>query len=551
MVLVSIGLLAAGIRFFYGYTVSLEFDDLMSTFNAAHYWENYYQGFYQLIAAEVHPPLFLVFLKGMLSLCDSSPVYVRLISIITGILTVFLTGRIARRIGLAPIYEYIAMLLVALSYNHLYLSIAVRDYMLSCFLILLSLNYYFDLMDGQACTLSKRLCFYVVTLGVIYTNYYGIFYVAGLAATPFIQAAWNKRYRLKLRQGCRRLKLASAAEFSLPLGGLLLYGYFVSITLNHRLESDSTLFYLEKCYWQGQNILSFLLNRLVAEISLFTPFAQEIKPLLEGPQSTLFYLLFGIIGIIGLTLTIWGIARQQQAMSPEKRMVYNIVPSIFFVILGCIVILSLLKKYPFGGQMRHQFILYPFLVILLTMTIAAIMENSAATQRLRKYLLIFVFGAIMGVGFKEIYLHPWSRNYSCGQALDAISTRVGPGDHLFVGRDDMIHIYGLYLGASIHKARLSRWGLYLPAQKITIFPGDQWRFDDLSKPGYMQAIADIFKKCQNVQTIKFWRIRHPSTISVPPEILKKEILKHSAELGIKAQWQKFARVDLIIFQRLS
>ena len=95
--------------------------------------------FWADIYANAHPPLYFLLLKAVLHLGHSLLVY-RSISILTGVASVYLVGRIALKVTGSNMRAYQSALAYGLALPGIIVSCEVRSYMLSVFFVLVSFS---------------------------------------------------------------------------------------------------------------------------------------------------------------------------------------------------------------------------------------------------------------------------------------------------------------------------------------------------------------------------------------------------------------------------
>src|SRR4051812_883413 len=120
--------------------------------------------------AEAHPPAFYLLLKGLLALGHGKLLY-RCIALVPGVASVFLVGIIARKLLRSSALAVVCAGALALSTAAITISIEVRQYQLTVFLILIAFDAYLAMWadepagDGiyaryAACSALAILCHY-------------------------------------------------------------------------------------------------------------------------------------------------------------------------------------------------------------------------------------------------------------------------------------------------------------------------------------------------------------------------------------------------------
>ena len=419
-ILITIVLIAALVRLYYGLTSGTDIDEAINTFIATRDWEE----FLTQIGIDKHPPLF-TYLQRLVLMIHNSLLFERLVTMSCGVLSVVFMGRIARKIGLSQTYEYLTMLIVALSCVHIAMSIAIRNYMLCSLLMLISWHYYLDLINiAQNSRFKHRLFFYLATIGALCANYYALLYSVILIAIPGIHAIWDRKYRRGLINAFKQFRTRHFMEALLPLSGFGFFLIYLSIGLKQHFRSGIKLDYLYEHYWQpGQSLYNFIAGGLINEFNLFGPIKTyeafyllplKLQNLLNrimaqlGWSATHLHACAIIVTTLALILMLWCLFKRRPQKSGQQLVVYFTAPYLFCSVAGALLVLALLGKYPFGGMIRHQFILYPFAV----MTLMIILQGMSLQwenwfNRGRTFLEIGFFLIVLLVAKHEVYERSW------------------------------------------------------------------------------------------------------------------------------------------------
>ncbi|HEY3837058.1 MAG TPA: glycosyltransferase family 39 protein [Bryobacteraceae bacterium] len=294
---------------------------------------------------EAHPPLHYLILR-FLALFGHSHLVLRSVSILCGCAGSYVIGIVASKL-----YRHkVSALLVAAAYTFAWsmieINCSVRAYPIALLFVLLAFNAWVDWhaeMSGRA---ILRFGLYAV-LGLL-SEYYVIFFLAACYCVLILRVLVRADFRDRFLASLRRDWLAWVAA----TGGIAVV--FLSAMIFHMVVSVRDQHYLDAYYWTEQTSLGldgFLLSNFVKEASYFTPFGIEPGVVL------------GIAGLVVLPAVVFLCLR---------RRVSAMVPLMVGVMLGELVFLSLMGRYPFGGELRQQSILIPFVFLTVFLVVDGI-----------------------------------------------------------------------------------------------------------------------------------------------------------------------------------
>ncbi len=172
----------------------------------------------------------------------------------------------------------------------------------------------------------------------------GFFFFACLVAPVFTAFIYSEYRRRLVRQPIRNW--FSYVFMSLPILTVMFYSYF-----SHAARHVTRQVHLASYYFQPsgeESVGSFVLRNLRNTFNVFSPVSLENEIIVLSLSLVLLTAAF--VCVIGFR--------------PEKGYVLATVPLILLVtIAGSLIAASILGLYPFGGAGRHQFVLYPFMVL--------------------------------------------------------------------------------------------------------------------------------------------------------------------------------------------
>ena len=279
-----------------------------------------------------HPLLFYLLLKVVVSLGRSVLLY-RAISVASALGSVFVLGRIARKLSSSPLTPPLTALAFALSMPAIEIANSVRSYMLSTFFVLLSFYYFLDLLpvSGQTVTRRTRVLFALSTILALCSHYFSFFYVGAsallllgfcLARSPLPRKTW----------------LAHGLTF-LPIAFVMWCLYHFHIRFN-----ATNLNHIPDFLWVApEPRIKFLLRGLHSLFNFFSPWHIISRGVFEKVALALAAVVIGATAFA-----------RSRALAPAFMLLALLTE---LAVAGC------LDRYPFGGMMRQQFILFPFAVL--------------------------------------------------------------------------------------------------------------------------------------------------------------------------------------------
>jgi hypothetical protein len=345
--LLLIGLAGLAIRLYVGQHEILSYDEWQHIFMAS--GARLADVFYEL-RTNSHPALFFVLLRSLLKLGHSTLLY-RSISISAGVGSIFLIGLICRKILRSPVLQLLCAAALALSSAAITMSIQVRSYQLAIVMVLLAFLAYLNLIPAPAQPVSLRpyLAFSLAsTLGVL-SHYSVIFFIAASMATPLLLAAISGDFRKRLLAGLSKKVIGlSILSFALPCA---VFAAHIPLMSPQPVQG-----YLYDFYWQmapaasEETASAFALRNGTNLFNLFSPVAL--------PGATAFLIAIPLLAAAGLVV-LWKASR----LKPGLKAAAGAPIAIAAVMILAMLASALLQRYPFGGLMRHQYILAPFLLL--------------------------------------------------------------------------------------------------------------------------------------------------------------------------------------------
>lgn len=329
LLLLAICAIAAIPRLYLGLTEFVEYDGFWHVFIAQQdTWKNFWWEYMH----NDHPLLFYLMLKVLVHFGRSVLLY-RAISILCGVGTVYMVGRIAGKLSSSRFATPLTALAFGLAMPAIEISVSVRSYMLSVFFVVLSFYYFLDLLPipGVVPSRRARIWFAATAVLAVSSEYCAFFYVVACAFVLVL-------FLLKQRPIARERWIACGLTF-LPIA-LVMWVLYASHIHFNRNNMGHLSQYL---YQKGEPRLKFFARNLHDLFNFLSPWQIADRRHFEKVAGML------AAGAIGITATL-----RSRAVAPLLML---------FTILGELVLAGFLDRYPFGGLMRQQFLLLPFVVL--------------------------------------------------------------------------------------------------------------------------------------------------------------------------------------------
>lgn len=336
--LLAICLLALIPRLILGTTDVIQYDGYWHIFLAI-------QDRWSMFVAEwkrvTHPPLYYLLLRG-LTKAGHDPLLYRSLSILPGIASIYVLGRIAARLCRSSGMAVLAAAAYGFSLTVVQLDCDVRAYSLSLLFVLSAFYWLVEALAGP----EDRTGVAAVLFGIgcalaILTEYMTVFFfLAVLGAVPLLALRFPEvRGRSSRQLRCRpgALAVASVLPFVVMIWLYLVHVRFLPGSHEH----------VKEFYWaKGTSMVGFVLENLRNEVNFLSP--------VEISSTSACVLLTG--AVLGAMIDLNRGGRREQ-IAPA------VLGLTLFGVLAELIVLALVRRYPFGGFARQQSILFPFIVL--------------------------------------------------------------------------------------------------------------------------------------------------------------------------------------------
>jgi hypothetical protein len=315
------------VRIYVGSKEFMDFDEWQQVFmSATPRWSD----FTFEVNAEAHPPLFFLLLRWLMSLGHSKLLY-RSISIAFGTASVFLMWWIGRKVFRSRAVAVLAAGILALSAAAITIAIEVRQYQLLVFLLLLAFSFYLEIVRDEAPTgVVHYAMFSAVSALAVLCHYSAIVF---LGACVLVSTSLARR---------KPRVLSNLGLSLLAPVGVFAYLYF-SHARYRPLEGYLYDFYFRQT--PNESLTRFVLRNSQNFWNLFSPVEIHNRA------------AFLIISAILCAACVIVLRRNPAPRLPAIAAAFGVVMSVEMLAL------SIARKYPFGGLLRHQYLAGPFLIL--------------------------------------------------------------------------------------------------------------------------------------------------------------------------------------------
>ncbi|HVQ54696.1 MAG TPA: phospholipid carrier-dependent glycosyltransferase [Thermoanaerobaculia bacterium] len=326
------------LRLFVGLTQPIDYNGYWHVFIARNLTREY--------AGLAHPPLFLLLLKLADSVSHSRLAY-RAVPILAGVGCVWMVYKILRRVGALEWVAVLGAMAMATSASAISLSCEVQSYSLAVFLILWSFLYYLDVVDPEPERVSRRsrAAFSILACCALLAEYFAGLYLIACVLAPLLVGILRPSSGRRLLRSIPKRWLADVLTLLPPMAvGALLYELIAKPwirQLNHLPE-----FY----YVPGRETAAAFLTRTLASLfDLFSP-----VPLSSPAWAAALVLGLSVTALVAMFTEPARDSEVEERTQPA---------ACFAILLGLGMALGLAAKYPFGGAMRQQFLLFLFALL--------------------------------------------------------------------------------------------------------------------------------------------------------------------------------------------
>lgn len=517
VLLALISLLAAAPMVYFAVHQRIDYDGWWHIFIArevqwARFWRDVYYN--------AHPPLYYLLLRGVTFLGFDRVVY-RSLSIVAAVVATFVVGRIAARVFRSPAVSLLCALAFGFAMTTVVMAGAVRSYMVGTMLLLIAFRHYLDLLDPSLERIEPktRVLFAVSLTGAVLTHYSAIFFFCAAMALPWLYAALDRQYRKGWRERLRARWTDEIATVG-PVAAVVVAVYVAHVSRFAERLYHMKQFYLARPESLGVFFLqgaSFLKWSIVSEIDLFSPI-----PIagLHGAARAVF--VAGMVGAVaGLALALRSRRDWVVASAPVATLV---------ILTGATIGASLLGRYPFGGALRHQFVLFPFVML----TCFGLLDEFLARchhPRVRRVVLAAACAAVVLNGLAQWKLLHLAHEEPSTEEVANFDRFFDDSDAVYVDQFSLIPFFANHQRDEWSAQR--RFGVkffalpVIEPRRTHLVLRDMTRWScDLSDPG---LYADLHQAIEEgrLASVDLFRLRQDAHLLPPPSRPERKRLADS------------------------
>jgi len=292
-----------------------------------------------------HPILYLLVLR-VPALFGHSKLAWRSASIIPGMAGVYLLGLIAARLCKSRAVALLAAAAYGFSTTMREIVIDIRSYPLALFFVLAAFYCLVDSLAGDARRNRSLMWFGILTSLAIASEYCAILFFLACVGSLALLGAAHPQLRGRVLAWSRRNWRVLLAAFGLPVAVI---ACFYLALMKYQMTYLASIGYLSNFCWSpGTSRMAFVLRNLRADMNYMLP--------IEVPSAGV---ALGILAVFAPLLLYLALFRKQS----KKSSVSSVPGLLSLLLLAELIVLSLLRLYPFGKEARHQCILFPFFTL--------------------------------------------------------------------------------------------------------------------------------------------------------------------------------------------
>ncbi len=361
LVLAVVSMGAGVLMVYFGIVSRIEYDGWWHVFIAR---VSDWPAFWGEVNSNAHPPLFFLLLKLASYCLGCSRLAYRAVSILSGVFSVYLVGMIAARVFRSRTTVVLATLTFATSTVTVIMANEVRSYMLAGMFFLISILFFLDQLEPSSKQLRSRVFLSVgLTLGVL--SHYSILFVLPIfVVMPLVLAVLFPAVGQRRFGSWKRIVPGHLIMLSVPVAvGAAEYYFHI-----RKFHGTTAFSYLKRFFFEpGEHLWKYVLRVSVDELDLFVP-----VDLLRFPS---------ILQLLAVALVITGLVALVSVLRKEGDVVAAVVP-VTFVLLTCgLLAASVIRRYPFGGTLRHQYVIFPLAVISVFLLVDRWVDRCSSRSR--------------------------------------------------------------------------------------------------------------------------------------------------------------------------
>jgi len=427
-----------------------------------------------------HPPLFLVLLRASDAVSHSVLAW-RFWTLLAGTISVYLVGRLLLALGCRVSVAALGAAVLGFSTSAIQLSNEVESYALCVALVLASLFSYLEIVAPEGPRRARsRVAFGVCASLALSFHYFAGLFLAASVLAPIAVAAFDTAYRRALLASRARRWRADAATLAFPAAlGLALYELQAKVWV--RALNSLPGFYFDP---GRETAAGFLARNLRETFNLFSPLALP-RARLAIPALAIF-----------VAAVLWPAARERRGGGSAPVRIFPAVLLVLLLALG--MALGLLGLYPFGGLMRHQFLIFLFALL------AGMVAADAVTRSLpkaRAAALVGTLAAVLAVSFAaQLPQLLWPAPDPLRRIVSAREPELRGQGGVTVDQFGLVAVFSQHArsdwrfrGALRENPRAEVYAVGLPGGAIELLALRDWWIFDLSSPRLFDELAKAWE----------------------------------------------------------
>ncbi len=394
--------------------------------------------FWDEIDRNAHPPLFYLALKAAIAALGPNAIAYRLVSVAASLGSAWLVGRIVQRAAGHPWLPAIAAFTFGTSLTTVTVGLEVRAYALATFFMLWATLAFLDLVERSSAAPRPRAraAFALTTSLALLTHYVASLFFLGCCATAAVLTVVDRERRRRFFAQARRRWPASLLTFGVPLAVLALeYGVHVGSWSGRIHHLSAFMFDAGR-----EGAFEFVWRNTEALFSLFAP-ALHHRPY----ASTLLVAEPGLAGwAVGALVAAFLAAAVWLACAPARgggngAVARRVPPLLLLAMTALLVALALVGRYPYGGTQRHQYFLFPFLVVVPTLAVAEVVRGSPRRIGALAVCLLALAGVLNTANWASHF--EVTRGYLMQRPMNRFRELLPAPEAVYVDQFNLIHVF--------------------------------------------------------------------------------------------------------------
>jgi hypothetical protein len=445
--------------------------------------------FWREVLENAHPPLYYSLLGVAIRFLGKSFLAYRAISIAAVVLSSLLIARIVAVLTSSPKLGVVAAAAFGLSFNAAEVGLEVRAYALCVFFLLAAFSIYLEWLNTSPARFPhwKRAALGGALTAAILSNYSALIFLAAALGVPALLFLSHRRWRIRLFREVGQHYFALALMFLPPL---------IATWVMYRIQVR---------HWAGRlnHIPGFMWDAHRESAWDFIAHVSRSLALLAlpalGPEGRVTVGIVAVCMLGGVLLVAQSSVRRRLAIVP-------------LVLLGLMLVLNLVAglkgRYPIGGELRHEFFLFPFSTIALFTGIDAVrraLPRSFAWSRSWTVATAFAVAASTGFWMSSFRVEPRALMQL---QMDAFRSAVGQPAAVLVDQFSFImfylhhHEWDWHLAWEDPRRDLWQvWELSRSGQSFKVCRVRDWQLD-LSNPATYSDVAECMRHAPQVAVFR-------------------------------------------------